>query len=314
MNPYLLQTSGLTVKFGTQYAVKNLNLHVPQGSIYGLLGRNGAGKTTTMKAIMGLLRRVEGEITLFGQTIGGNGKKAGETAKSVYSRIGSIIETPGFYGHLTGRENLNILAKLRGIHRPDAVEYALKEMGLEQETKKTVSHYSMGMNQRLGIAAALLLQPELLILDEPTNGLDPIGIREMRAMLLKLSQEKGTTIVISSHILSEVEQLVDCMGIMRDGELIQEIGMGKLRELNRNFIRIEVSKLPAAVLLLEQEFGISDYQTVDDHTLYLYEVDRDRAQINRRLMESGFEVTELTLCESNLEDYFTRLTGGIGIA
>lgn len=314
MNKYLLQTSGLTVRFGTQYAVKDLNLHVPQGAIYGLLGRNGAGKTTTMKAVMGLLQQIEGEVSLFGQPVGGSGKKARETAKSVYSRVGSIIETPGFYGHLTGRENLNILARLRGIHRPDAVELALKQMGLEQETKKKVSHYSMGMNQRLGIAAAMLHEPELLILDEPTNGLDPIGIREMRAMLLKLCQEKGTTIVISSHILSEVEQLVDCMGIMREGELIQEIGMSKLHELNRNYIRIQVTELPAAALLLERDFGISDYQAVDDHTLYVYEVERDRAQINRKLMESGFEVSDLTLCESNLEDYFTRLTGGMGIA
>lgn len=307
MSEFLLETKNLTRKYKKQYAVKNLSIHVPKGKIYGLLGRNGAGKTTTMKLIMRLTRPTSGEVFLFGESVGSSSQR-------LFSRMGTIIETPGFYGHLTAYENLAILAKLRGIHKPDAIVDALTLMGLEGEVHKKVKAYSMGMNQRLGIAAAIMHEPELLLLDEPTNGLDPIGIREMRKLLLRLSNEKKITIVISSHILSEIEQLVDCVGIMHQGELLQEIGMEELRQLGRDYTEIKISSVPAALLILERKFGITEYKVVDDSTIHLFDLCYPLAEINRMLVTEGIDVSSLSSHEGSLEEYFTELTGGIGIA
>lgn len=307
MNEFIIETKKLTIKYGEQYAVKNLNLHVPKGKIYGLLGRNGAGKTTTMKMIMNLIKPTSGEIFLFGENIQKN-------KRNIYSRIGSVIETPGFYSNLTAYENLLILSKLRGVHKPDAIKCALEKMGLENEKQKKVSEYSLGMNQRLGIAAAIMHEPELLILDEPTNGLDPIGIREMRNLLLKICEEKNVTIVISSHILSEIEQLVDYVGIINKGELIQEISMEQLEKVNRNYIKIHVSSVSTTLPILEKKFGITDYKVIDDETLYLFDVTCDMTKINRTLVENGIGVSLISPCESNLEDYFANLIGGNEIA
>lgn len=213
MENWVLETKALTRKFDKQIAVDNINLHVPKGQIYGLLGRNGAGKTTTLRMIMGLVQPTSGEIEIFEKNLMKN-------KKEIYPRIGSIIENPGFYQNLTGSENLKILARLRGVHRSDAIEYALSTVGLDKEPEKIVSQYSLGMKQRLGIAAAIMHEPELLILDEPINGLDPIGIQEMRNFLIKLCKENHVTIVISSHILSEIEQLADNIGVIHDGKLL----------------------------------------------------------------------------------------------
>ena len=196
MNKYVIETKQLTKTYGEQTVVNSVNIHVKQGQIYGLLGRNGAGKTTIMKMILGLTDITSGEVDVFGQNIKGREKR-------VYPRIGAIIETPGFYPNLTGTENLEIFAKLRGTAAPNAVKNALEIVGLPYRDKKLFSKYSLGMKQRLGIANAILHDPELLILDEPTNGLDPIGIAEVRDFIKTLSIERGKTILISSHILSD---------------------------------------------------------------------------------------------------------------
>ena len=200
MNKYVIETKQLTKTYGEQTVVNSVNIHVKQGQIYGLLGRNGAGKTTIMKMILGLTDITSGEVDVFGQNIKGREKR-------VYPRIGAIIETPGFYPNLTGTENLEIFAKLRGTAAPNAVKNALEIVGLPYRDKKLFSKYSLGMKQRLGIANAILHDPELLILDEPTNGLDPIGIAEVRDFIKTLSIERGKTILISSHILSEIALL-----------------------------------------------------------------------------------------------------------
>ena len=192
MNKYVIETKQLTKTYGEQTVVNSVNIHVKQGQIYGLLGRNGAGKTTIMKMILGLTDITSGEVDVFGQNIKGREKR-------VYPRIGAIIETPGFYPNLTGTENLEIFAKLRGTAAPNAVKNALEIVGLPYRDKKLFSKYSLGMKQRLGIANAILHDPELLILDEPTNGLDPIGIAEVRDFIKTLSIERGKTILISSH-------------------------------------------------------------------------------------------------------------------
>ena len=244
MSDLVIETKKLTKIYGEQTAVNSVNLHVKPGRIYGLLGRNGAGKTTIMKMILGLTPITSGEVDVFGQNIKGHEKR-------IYPRIGAIIETPGFYPNLTGTENLEIFAKLRGTPQPNAVKNALEVVGLPYKDKKLFSKYSLGMKQRLGIANAILHDPELLILDEPTNGLDPIGIAEMRNFIKNLSVERGKTILISSHILSEISLLADDIGIIDHGVLLEESSMEELEKKNRKYIQLQVSDIPKASLILE---------------------------------------------------------------
>jgi bacitracin transport system ATP-binding protein len=300
----ILKTKALTRKYDHQIAVDAVNLHVPKGCIYGLLGRNGAGKTTTIKMIMGLVKPTSGEIELFGQ------KVQSSNSKQIYGRIGSIIEAPGFYQNLTGKENLDILARLRGVHRSDAAEYALARLSLDQEPRKLVSQYSMGMKQRLGIAAAIMHEPELLILDEPINGLDPIGIQEMRSFLIDLCKEKHVTIVISSHILSEIEQLADVIGVIHQGTLIEEITTQEIQRRNRRYLEFQVSNPNKAVMLMEQHYQISDYEVHEQGSIRVYSHLGEQAQMNRLFVEHGIDVSKINLSEDNLEDYFVKLIGG----
>lgn len=222
MSDLVIETKKLTKIYGEQTAVNSVNLHVKPGRIYGLLGRNGAGKTTIMKMILGLTPITSGEVDVFGQNIKGHEKR-------IYPRIGAIIETPGFYPNLTGTENLEIFAKLRGAPQPNAVKNALEVVGLPYKDKKLFSKYSLGMKQRLGIANAILHDPELLILDEPTNGLDPVGIHEIRTLIRSLPEKFNCTVFVSSHLLSEVELMADTVGILNHGRLLFEGTLEQLR-------------------------------------------------------------------------------------
>lgn len=307
MNDLVIETKQLTKIYGEQTAVNSVNLHVKKGRIYGLLGRNGAGKTTIMKMILGLTPITSGEVDVLGRNIKGQEKK-------VYPRIGAIIETPGFYPNLTGTENLEIFAKLRGTAAPHAVENALKVVGLPYKDKKLFSKYSLGMKQRLGIANAILHDPELLILDEPTNGLDPIGIAEVRDFIKKLSVEQGKTILISSHILSEISLLADDIGIIDHGVLLEESSMSELEKKNRKYILLQVSDIPKASLILERQFQLKDYSVQDNHTLRLYDTALDMGEINKALVTQNITVISSQLCNDSLEDYFRKITGGEGIA
>lgn len=303
INILALETIDLTKKYCEQTAVNSLNIHVPKGSIYGLLGRNGAGKTTTIRMIMGLVKPTSGEIKIFDKNISNN-------KKAIYHRVGSIVETPGFYENLTGSENLTILARLRGIHRKDAVEYALKRVGLNKETRKLVSQYSLGMKQRLGIAAAIMHEPELLILDEPINGLDPIGIKEMRTFLVELCKEKNVTIIISSHILAEIEQLADYIGIIHEGKLLEEVTIEELRNRNRKYLEFQVSNNKKATLLIEQKLNLYNYEVREEGIIRIYSHLEQQGKINKMFVENNIEVTRITMNKENLEDYFTKLIGG----
>ncbi len=307
MSDFLIETKQLTKIYGEQTAVNAVNLHVKKGRIYGLLGRNGTGKTTIMKMILGLTSITSGQVDVFGKNIKGR-------QKSVYPRIGAIIETPGFYPNLTGTENLEIFAKLRGTAAPDAVKNALTVVGLPYKDKKLFSKYSLGMKQRLGIANAILHDPELLILDEPTNGLDPIGIAEVRDFIKKLSTERGKTILISSHILSEIALLADDIGIIDQGVLLEESSMEELKQKNGRYIQLRVSDVPKATLILEQRFGLGNYSVQDDETLRLYDTSLDMAAINKALVLQEVSVISAQLCNDTLEDYFKKITGGEGIA
>lgn len=307
MSDYVIETKQLTKVYGDQTAVNAVDLHVKSGQIYGLLGRSGAGKTTIMKMILGLTSITSGEADVFGKNIKGQEKR-------VYPRIGAIIETPGFYPNLTGTENLEIFAKLRGTAAPNAVKNALEVVGLPYKDKKLFGKYSLGMKQRLGIANAILHDPELLILDEPTNGLDPIGIAEVRDFIKDLSASRGKTILISSHILSEIQLLADDIGIIDRGVLLEENSMSELEKKNSKYILLQVSDVSKAALILERQFQSKNYSVQDGQTLRLYDTSLDMAAINKALVLQDVAVISSGLCNGTLEDYFKKITGGEGIA
>lgn len=307
MSDYIIETKNLTKQYGEQKSVNGLNIHVKKGRIYGLLGRNGAGKTTTMKMLLNLTRSTSGEVQIFGKSIQGNEKK-------ILPRIGSLIEAPGFYPNLTGTENLKIFAQLRGVSKRTAVKDALEVVGLAYGDKKLFAQYSLGMKQRLAIALAIMHDPELLILDEPINGLDPIGIAEVRSFIRELCDKRGKTILISSHILSEIALLVDDIGILDQGVLLKEESLAELEKSNGKYIRFLVSDTAQAARIMERNFGATNFTVEDDHSLRLYDHNFSVAALNRAFIESGLEVSEARTCEDTLEDYFKRITGGEGIA
>lgn len=302
-NQIILATKQLTKKYGDVRAVEKINLNVKKGRIYGLLGRNGAGKTTIMKMVLGLISISSGEVEIFGEQLKGN-------EKNIYTRIGSIIETPSFYSYLTGTENLEIFSRLRGTIRKNAVKSALEVVGLPYKDKKPFAAYSLGMKQRLGIANAILNDPEILILDEPTNGLDPLGIVEIRKFLQALCHEQGKTIIISSHILSEISLLADDIGIIHDGHLLKEISMSELEEKNKKFIEIKVDSVPKATQLLENMMKCKNYSVTDKNCIEVYDETLGTEEIANCLVYHGVGLSSLYFKHETLEDYFTSLTGG----
>lgn len=307
MSEYVIETKNLTKQYGAQKSVADLNIHVRPERIYGLLGRNGAGKTTTMKMLLNLTTPTTGEVKIFGKDIRTN-------SKTILPRIGSLIESPGFYPNLTGTENLRIFAELRGVPNRNTIKNALDLVGLPYKDKKLFSQYSLGMKQRLAIALAVMHDPELLILDEPINGLDPIGIAEVRSFIRELCNERGKTILISSHILSEISLLADDIGIIDHGALLEEESLEELGQKNTRFVHITVSDAAQAARILESVYQVKDFKVKDDHNILLFDTALPAAGINQTLMKNGLEVSELHLCEDTLEDYFKRVTGGEGIA
>lgn len=300
---YIIETQHLTKAFNKNIVVNDVSINVKRGQIYGLLGRNGAGKTTIMRMLLNLALPTKGQIKLFGEEISKN-------QQNIYHRIGSLIESPGFYNNLTGRQNLRILSKLRGNHKESSVDDALEIVGLKEEHTKIFSNYSLGMKQRLGIAAAIMHEPELLILDEPTNGLDPVGIALVREYLEQLCKETGTTILISSHILNEIEQIADVIGILHEGQMVEEVSMDLLHEKNREYIEFVVSDAKKASFLLEEEFHMTDYRIVGNHSIQLFQNFEARARINHLFVQNEIEVSTIQLSEKKLEDYFKELIGG----
>ena len=307
MSKYVIETQRLTKQYGTQKSVDGLDLHVRPGRIYGLLGRNGAGKTTTMKMLLNLTRPTSGEVRIFGKPLAGNEKK-------LLPRIGSLIESPGFYPNLTGTENLRIFAMLRGVPNRHAIKDALELVGLPYRDKKLFSQYSLGMKQRLAIALAVMHDPELLILDEPINGLDPIGIAEVRSFIRELCDSKGKTILISSHILSEIALLADDIGIIDHGVLLEEERFAQLEKKSSKYIRFTVSDAAQAARILERRFNENQFTIQDDHNLQLHDLNLPVGEVVTAFVKNGLTVSEAHTCEESLEDYFKRVTGGEGIA
>ena len=294
MAEYVIKTNNLSKIYFKNKVVNSVNMHVERGKIYGLLGKNGAGKTTTMCMLLNLTYPSEGEIFLFGK----NPKKH---SNEIYPKIGSIIETPGFYENLTAYENLEIIAKLRGDYNPFNISSVLEMVNLSQAKSKKFKDFSLGMKQRLGIAAAIMHSPELLILDEPINGLDPFGIKEIRALLKRLSHEFGITILISSHILSEIENLADVIGFMDNGVLIEEMSRDELFNRLDKFVEFEVSDIDLAVnIFKELELRENIDFTVNGNIIRLYSHLNMRDKFNAIFVKAGIDVKKVNLCEDNL--------------
>lgn len=303
---YVIQTRNLVKVYGEQVAVSKINLNVRRGTIYGLLGRNGAGKTTAMKMLLALTTPDQGAIRIFGR----DPFKDGE---ALFPRIGSLIESPGFYPNLTGTENLKIFATLRGIPKLSAVKDALELVGLPYRDKKLFSQYSLGMKQRLAIALAVMHDPELLILDEPINGLDPIGIAEIRDLFRQFTAQ-GKTLLISSHILSEMALIADDVGIIHEGSLLEEESMETLRTKNKMYIRLAVSDAARTARILTQIFKTEDFSVESETVLRLFDTNIPVRDITRCLVANDVAVDDAHLQEDTLEDYFRKVTGGVGIA
>ena len=300
MVDYVIETNNLSKIYYKNKVVNSVDMHVEKGKIYGLLGKNGAGKTTTMCMLLNLTYPSEGDILLFGKNVNNH-------SNEIYSNIGSIIETPGFYENLTAFENLKIISKIRGDFNSNNINSVLQMVNLDNDKSKKFKDFSLGMKQRLGIAAAIMHSPELLILDEPINGLDPFGIKEIRTLLKRLSHEFGITILISSHILSEIENIADVIGFMDNGILIEEISKEELYTRLDKFVEFEVSNIDLAVDIFKKlELKENKDYAVKGDMLCLYTHLNLRDKFNALFVKAGIDVKKVNLREENLEDFFTR--------
>ena len=303
MTDTVLATKGLTKRYGSHLAVDRAELQVEKGQIYGLVGRNGAGKTTIIRMITGQTTPTAGEISLFGAT--------GKDLLKLRARTGVMVETPSFYPYLTAWQNLEYYRIQRGIPGKGTVDQVLEETDLADTGKKVFKNFSLGMKQRLGLALALMNRPDFLLLDEPINGLDPEGIVEFRNLLLKLNQERQTTILISSHILPELANLATCYGFIDKGVMLEQISARDLQEKCRACIEVQVEDASAAALVLEQKLGTRDYEVLPGNILRLYSFLDQPQTVSRVLVEGGAALLSIESRGANLEDYFLSMIGGV---
>lgn len=298
---YAIHTTGLCKKYGTKNVVNHLNIQIPKGAIYGFIGRNGAGKSTTQKMVCGLINSSAGEIRLFEKPV---------NDPTVRSKIGTLIEQPGLYPGMSALENVILQGYSIGVGDPKkrALE-ALDAVGLAKVTKKKAKHLSLGMKQRLGLAIAMLGSPELLVLDEPINGLDPEGIAQLREVIATINRERGVTIFVSSHILGELSKIATHYGIIKDGELVEQLTAEELANKRKDFLMVKVEEAGRAVKLLHKELGLTEYEVVSDSEVHLINY-KDTSAVNRILYANSFNVIEIFLHQQDLEEYFIDLMGG----
>ena len=303
MSELILRTQELTRRYGRTLALDRASLSVEKGQILGLVGRNGAGKTTLIRLISGQSRPTSGELTLFGAS----SPAALDRARS---RTGVMVETPAFYPYLTARQNLEYYRIQRGIPGKNCVDEALELVNLTDTGKKKFKTFSLGMKQRLGLALALMNQPEFLLLDEPINGLDPEGIVEFRELLLRLNRERQTTILISSHILSELSTLATHYAFIDRGRILETVSAADLRERCRDCLELRVDDAARAARVLEEQLGTRDFEVLPQARLRLYAFLDQPQTVNRVLMEEGVGLISVQQRDSNLEDYFLSLIDG----
>lgn len=301
MEDILLQTHDLVKQFGRYKAVNEVNLHLPKGCVYGFIGRNGAGKTTFLKIAAGLSEQTSGTIEFMG--------RKNNARKEVFERIGSLIESPGVYGDMSAYDNMKLCGICKGVSDRQYLEELLDLVGLLPAGKKKVKAFSLGMKQRLGIALALIGNPDLMILDEPINGLDPQGIMDVRETILRLNEEKHITILISSHILEELSKIATHYGIIDNGRLLEELTQEELLEKCEEKLQVVTGDANRAAMFLE-EYGIKNYKVKNKETIHIYERLSESAEINRFLVQKDVPVMEIAKCCENLEQYFVERTGG----
>ncbi|KRL12429.1 ABC transporter ATP-binding protein [Schleiferilactobacillus perolens] len=295
----VLEAKNVTKQFQQQLALDNLNLTVRQGDIYGLVGRNGAGKTTLLKTFLQLIVPTAGTIALFGEPVD-------QRHIAMLHRVGSIIETPSAFGELTALENMRYFCLAQGIVTPHAAEDSLEFVGLTGTGKKKVKNFSLGMKQKLGLALAILKKPDLLLLDEPINGLDPIAIADFRQLLLKLNREQNTTILISSHILDELFHLATRFGFIDQGRMVRELTKDEFVAETAQYIRIETSDMPALTRALASAH-VTHFKVVAPKELHVFDEKRPISDLNQALVTAGVPVTGISQEGQNLEDYFKTL-------
>lgn len=298
---YILQTNHLNKSIDDKVLITDVNIHVKKGEIYGFLGPNGAGKTTVMKMVTNLWKPTAGTIEIFGEVIT-------PTSYEVLKRMGSIIEFPTFYDHLTGKENLQLHSEYMGYYNHGSVQNALEILNLSDAADKPVKSYSLGMKQRLGIARAILSKPELLVLDEPTNGLDPAGMKQIRDLFKMLCTEYGITIFISSHILSEIESIADTIGVINHGKMMREITMKEISEMNTAYIELVTKEIKKAAYILTDKLGINNFKVMDADKIRIYEVKASTHEISKAMLLNNVEIDSIRKESETLEDYFLKMT------
>lgn len=304
MYEYVLRTNQLSKKFKGHTALDKVSLSIRKGSIYGFIGQNGAGKSTLIRIVTGLAFPTEGSIELFG---------TGEEQALVQARkrIGSIIESPALFPHMTAGENLEANRILRGIPGRACVTRMLELVGLQETGRKKAKNFSLGMKQRLGLAIALLGDPEFLILDEPTNGLDPTGVVEMRELLKRLNRELGITILISSHILSELHLMASHYGIIHRGRLLEQLTAQELNDKCQQYVLIQVDNPDKATAVIQNELNTADFEVLQNGSIKLYNAVDEPSKISSALFSAGLQIEKFMPMGEDLESYFTKRIGGI---
>lgn len=298
---YILTTDNLTKIYGKKKAADGVSLHVKTGEVYGLIGRNGAGKTTVLKMICGLSTPTSGSFTFMGR----NANEIGVYAQ----KIGSLIESPGIFPKMSAFQNLKLKAIVLGRNDDAYIRSLLDQVGLSDAGNKNAGSFSLGMKQRLGIALALIGEPEFIVLDEPINGLDPQGIAEMRGIIGRLSKEKGMTVIVSSHILDELAKVADSFGIIHEGKLIDEFSAEKLSQMCSQYILLRVGE-PETVEEILKNCGITKYTVTDEGAIKITSEVKDTSALCAELVSKGVRVYEMAVRQSTLEDYYLSLTGG----
>ena len=301
---YLLETDNITKKYGPLVAVDHVSIRLKQGEIYGLIGRNGAGKTTLLKMLAGLAKPTEGSFTIFGESE--------EKSARMRDRVGVLIETPGLYPNLNAMANMKIMAMILGENDESYLQELLDAVGLSGVGKRKVKAFSMGMKQRLGIAMSLVGHPDILLLDEPINGLDPQGIVEVRELISRLNKERNITILISSHILEELSKIVTRYGIIHNGRIIDQFTQAELLRRCQERIEIRPSDTTKAVTVIEK-MGISDFKVVDNSVIQIFERLEDSGEIVLELAKNNIKTLNISVKNENLEDYFLAVTGGASV-
>lgn len=300
----VFETSHLCKSYGKKVVLDDVNLTVREGEIYGLVGRNGAGKSTLIRTLLGLAKQSRGEVKI-------NGSQSADALAYERRKVGAIVDTPSLFLHLTAMENMKAFGYELGERDENALKNLLLKVGLDPENPTKVKNYSLGMKQRLAIAVALIANPSILVLDEPVNGLDPAGIFEVREILQYLNREEKITIVISSHILSELSKLATSYGIMDKGKIVKEMRGSDLEEMCRPYIKLVVGDLKTALNVVVEHYRAHDFEILPYNTLAIYDLSREIPDVIKLFTDANVPIMNVTMCQGDLESTFIALMGGL---